>query len=138
LVLGGQACSQNLAGAEPAPYSLHVPPYTIEFYEDAAGRASILTCLRKLVGHKQRAATAAIEHILAFEGPERLQERAGQEWLRICFREGWLGKAGRHGGELVRTYEKRGQRHLQQQTPRPRSPSRPAERERRPSSYFGN
>jgi putative component of toxin-antitoxin plasmid stabilization module len=42
--------------------------YTPEFFEDDDGSEPVLDWLRKLSGYKRRAATAAIEHILARQG----------------------------------------------------------------------
>jgi len=42
--------------------------YTPEFFEDDDGSEPVLDWLRKLPGYKRRAATAAIEHILARQG----------------------------------------------------------------------
>ena len=43
--------------------------FTPEFYEDDDGREPVLDWLRGLAPHKRRAATAAIENILAEQGP---------------------------------------------------------------------
>ncbi|MGH2803254.1 MAG: hypothetical protein ACRDL4_09460 [Thermoleophilaceae bacterium] len=42
--------------------------YTPEFFEDGDGNEPVLDWLRELPGYKRRAATAALQHILAHQG----------------------------------------------------------------------
>jgi hypothetical protein len=54
-------------------------PYTLEFYQDDAGREPVLEWLRSLSPRKRRALGVAMFEILQYEGPNVVTTRYGRQ-----------------------------------------------------------